>query len=53
MSDSSDSVDHNTEAPSTWSLAVQAAALLAIDPNGFAGARIRAGAGPVRDAWMS
>ena len=53
MSDSSDSVDHNTEAPSTWSLAVQAAALLAIDPSGLAGARIRAGAGPVRDAWMS
>ena len=53
MSDSSDSLDHNTEAPSTWSLAVQAAALLAIDPSGLAGARIRAGAGPVRDAWMS
>ena len=53
MSDSSDSVDHNTEAPSTWSLAVQAAALLAIDPSGLAGARIRAGAGPVRDAWLS
>ena len=53
MSDSSDSLDHNTGAPSTWSLAVQAAALLAIDPSGLAGARIRAGAGPVRDAWMS
>ena len=53
MSDSSDSLEHDTEAPSTWSLAVQAAALLAIDPVGLAGARIHAGAGPVRDAWMS
>ena len=53
MSDSSDSLDHNTETPSAWSLAVQAAALLAIDPSGLAGARVRAGAGPVRDAWMS
>ena len=53
MSDSSDSLEHNTEAPSAWSLAVQAATLLAIDPSGLAGARIRAGAGPVRDAWMS
>ena len=53
MSDSSDSLEHDTEAPSTWSLAVQAAALLAIDPVGLAGARVRAGAGPVRDAWMS
>ena len=53
MSDSSDSLEHDTEVPSTWSLAVQAAALLAIDPVGLAGARIHAGAGPVRDAWMS
>ena len=53
MSDSSDSLEHDTEAPSTWSLAVHAAALLAIDPVGLAGARIHAGAGPVRDAWMS
>ena len=53
MSDSSDSLEHDTEAPSKWSLAVQAAALLAIDPVGLAGARIHAGAGPVRDAWMS
>ncbi|CAM8641627.1 magnesium chelatase subunit D [Oxalobacteraceae bacterium] len=53
MSDSSDSLEHDTEAPSTWSLAVQAAALLAIDPVGLAGVRIHAGAGPVRDAWMS
>ena len=53
MSDSSDSLEQDTEAPSTWSLAVQAAALLAIDPVGLAGARIHAGAGPVRDAWMS
>jgi magnesium chelatase subunit D len=53
MSDSSDSLEQDTEAPSTWSLAVHAAALLAIDPVGLAGARIHAGAGPVRDAWMS
>jgi magnesium chelatase subunit D len=53
MSDSNDSLKHDTEAPSTWSLAVHAAALLAIDPVGLAGARIRAGVGPVRDAWMS
>ena len=53
MSDSSDSLEQDSEAPSTWSLAVHAAALLAIDPVGLAGARIRAGAGPVRDAWMS
>ena len=53
MSDSSDSLEHDTEALSTWSLAVHAAALLAIDPVGLAGARIHAGAGPVRDAWMS
>ena len=53
MSDSNDSLKHDTEAPSSWSLAVHAAALLAIDPVGLAGARIHAGAGPVRDAWMS
>ena len=53
MSESSNSPEHDTEAPSTWSLAVHAAALLAIDPIGLAGARIHAGAGPVRDAWMS
>ena len=53
MSDPSDSLEHDSEAPSTWSLAVHAAALLAIDPVGLAGARIHAGAGPVRDAWMS
>lgn len=53
MSDSSNSLESDTEAPSTWSLAVHAAALLAIDPIGLAGARIHAGAGPVRDAWMS
>ncbi len=53
MSDFNDSLKHDTDAPSTWSLAVHAAALLAIDPVGLAGARIHAGAGPVRDAWMS
>ena len=53
MSDFNDSLKHDTDNPSTWSLAVHAAALLAIDPVGLAGARIHAGAGPVRDAWMS
>ena len=53
MSDSSEPLEQNHETPSAWSLAVQAAALLAIDPIGLAGARVRAGAGPVRDAWLS
>lgn len=35
-----------------WQLAVQAAVLFAIDPVGMAGIRVRAHAGPVRDAWL-
>ncbi len=35
-----------------WQLAVQAAVLFAIDPTGIAGVRVRAHAGPVRDAWL-
>ncbi len=36
-----------------WQQAVQAAVLFAIDPAGIAGVRVRAHAGPVRDAWLS
>jgi magnesium chelatase subunit D len=44
--------DHALSAASLWQSAVQAAALLAIDPCGLAGARVRAAPGPVRDAWL-
>ncbi len=36
-----------------WQLAVQAAVLFAIDPVGTGGVRVRAQAGPVRDAWLA
>jgi len=39
------------EAPSPWSHAQLAAALFAVDP-GLRGIVVRAGAGPVRDAWF-
>ncbi len=35
-----------------WQRAVQVAALFAIDPAGLGGVRVRAHAGPVRDAWL-
>lgn len=35
-----------------WQRAVQAAVLFAIDPVGLGGVRVRAQAGPVRDAWL-
>jgi magnesium chelatase subunit D len=35
-----------------WQQAVQAAVLFAIDPVGLGGVRVRAQAGPVRDAWL-
>lgn len=38
---------------SLWQLAVQVAVLLAIDPGALGGVRIRASAGPVRDAWLN
>jgi magnesium chelatase subunit D len=41
------------EPDSLWPDAVLAAALLAIDPAGLGGAAVRAGAGPVRDEWLS
>lgn len=36
-----------------WQRAIQVAALLAIDPAGLGGVRVRAHAGPVRDAWLA
>ncbi len=36
-----------------WQQAVQAAVLFAIDPVGLVGVRVRAHAGPVRDAWLA
>ncbi len=36
-----------------WADAVDALALLAIDPVGLGGVNVRAPAGPVRDAWLS
>ncbi len=36
-----------------WQQAVQVAALFAIDPVGTGGVRVRAHAGPVRDAWLA
>ena len=38
---------------SLWQQAVQVAVLLAIDPFALGGVRIRASAGPVRDAWLN
>ncbi len=35
-----------------WQQAVQVAVLFAIDPVGLGGVRVRAHAGPVRDAWL-
>jgi len=42
----------NVQALAQWLDALQAACLLAIDPNSFGGIRVRAGAGPVRDHWL-
>lgn len=38
---------------SLWQQAVQVAVLLAIDPFALGGVRVRAAAGPVRDAWLN
>ncbi len=38
---------------SLWQQAVQVAVLMAIDPGTLGGVRIRASAGPVRDAWLN
>ncbi len=45
MADPSDTVDV------AWDDALLAAACLAVDPIGLGGIRVRAAAGPVRDAW--
>jgi magnesium chelatase subunit D len=47
--------DHlsNEDQDSLWQQAVQVAVLLAIDPGALGGVRIRASAGPVRDAWLN
>ncbi|MEQ8603006.1 MAG: magnesium chelatase subunit D [Marivibrio sp.] len=36
-----------------WADALTAAALLALDPSGCGGLRLRAGPGPARDSWMT
>ena len=36
-----------------WELAVRVAVLFSIDPSGLGGVRVRAHAGPVRDAWLA
>ena len=36
-----------------WQQALQVAVLLAIDPAALGGVRVRAAAGPVRDAWLN
>jgi magnesium chelatase subunit D len=38
--------------PQAWADAVLAASILAIDPVGLGGIRVRGRAGPVRDSWM-
>lgn len=47
--------DHSSEEVQErlWQQAVQVAVLLAIDPDALGGVRIRAAAGPVRDAWLN
>ena len=51
----STNADHLSEEiqDSLWQQAVQVAVLLAIDPGALGGVRIRASAGPVRDAWLN
>ncbi len=48
-----DPLMNGKEAPSPWHDAVQAAALLAVDPIGCGGACVRAGHGPVRTRWLA
>jgi magnesium chelatase subunit D len=42
-----------TEAAEAWTRAAQALELLAIDPGGLGGIRLRARAGPVRDRFLA
>ena len=41
------------QADMVWQRAVQVAVLFALDPVGTGGVRLRAGAGPVRDMWLT
>jgi len=45
--------DEHTLDPERWAGAAHAAALFAVDPVGTGGIRLRARAGPVRDAWCA
>ncbi len=45
--------ERDDPAERAWQHALQAAVLFAIDPAGLGGVRIRAHAGPVRDAWLA
>ncbi|BDA85240.1 Mg-protoporphyrin IX chelatase [Aureimonas sp. SA4125] len=44
--------DPLSEAPTAWGDALQAAAMLAVDPAGLGGIHVRARAGPVRDRFL-
>jgi magnesium chelatase subunit D len=44
--------DAGAPAGAPWPDALMAAALFAIDPRGIGGVRLRAAAGPLRDAWF-
>lgn len=45
--------ERDDPAERAWQHALQAAVLFAIDPVGLGGVRVRAHAGPVRDAWLA
>lgn len=44
--------DDSRDAGDRWFDAALAAMLFAVDPHGLGGVHLRAGAGPVRDAWL-
>jgi magnesium chelatase subunit D len=46
-------VNAATAAASAWTDALWAAVVWAVDPHGLGGVALRAGAGPVRDAWCA
>ena len=41
-----------SESAAIWSDAALVAALIAVDPAGLGGVRVRSGAGPIRDRWL-
>lgn len=43
----------NATLPNAWGDALLAARLLAVDPRGLGGIKLRARAGPVREAWLA